>query len=454
MLKRKITRRSMLRTGAGALGAVAIAKSGFPAPAIAQSKPFDGLTLKGASFQHGFFTILQNYIPEFEEMTGMKVEIALSSFPVYNQQADLELSTGGDAFDFVNVTFILGARWVAANLLANLDDFSRNPEFTPADWDPDDFVEGAQVPYRDAAGNTFGYSWEGGAMVMGVGRPDLLKKAGVGVPTTFEELMNAVEAVHGMEDTAGYVAFNLHHWNLPPYVHGFGGDLFKDPPNNITPTLDSPETVQGADFYARLLREFGPQGALGFTEDQAKQTMLDGRAVFNVHASSWVTPILTDPNSKVSDQAIVTRMPAGPAGDFPASNSQGLGIPKNAKNKEAAWEFIKWALSRELSMRIVNDFKHFSLVRRSVIDDPEYRALNLVKGQDLASLYLGVLELPGQGRNYMAYRTVKEFPQIGDPVNKGVERIASGQMSAAESMKIAQEEAVNNLRRVGAKIDL
>jgi len=121
-----ITRRKLLKAGAVGLGVAA-----FPAPLIAQTKPFAGVTLHGASFQHRFFTLLANYIPEFEAQTGMKVDLQLSAFPVYNQQANLELSSGGSAFDFVNVTFILAARWVAAGLLANLDEFTSDPNLTP-----------------------------------------------------------------------------------------------------------------------------------------------------------------------------------------------------------------------------------------------------------------------------------------------------------------------------------
>ena len=166
-----ITRRKLLK--ASAAGA---ALAAFPAPLIAQTKPFAGVTLHGASFQHRFFTLLQKYIPEFEDRTGMKVVLQLSAFPVYNQQANLDLSSGGSAYDFVNVTFILAARWVAAGLLANLDEFTGDPNLTPAEWNPKDFVEGAQVPYRDAKGATYGYSWEGGAMLMGLSRMDLMEK--------------------------------------------------------------------------------------------------------------------------------------------------------------------------------------------------------------------------------------------------------------------------------------
>ena len=96
---RRLSRRTVLKGGAAALSAAA-----FPMPAFAQSKPYSGVTLHGASFQHRFFTLLQNYIPEFEDKTGMKVDLQLSAFPVYNQQANLELSSGGSAYDFCNVT--------------------------------------------------------------------------------------------------------------------------------------------------------------------------------------------------------------------------------------------------------------------------------------------------------------------------------------------------------------
>src|ERR1700721_2629378 len=226
-----VSRRKLLQVSAAALGAAA-----FPMPAIAQAKPFAGVTLHGASFQHRFFTLLQNYIPEFEAESGMKVDLQLSAFPVYKQQANLELASGGSAFDFVNVTFFLAARWVAAGLLANLDEFSSDPNLTPAEWQPKDFVEGAQVPYRDAKGATYGYSWEGGAMVMGVSRMDLMEKKGLKIPKTFAELQQVCAEVNGTDNVNGIVSFQLHHWCLPPYIQGFGGNVFRDPPSDVMPT--------------------------------------------------------------------------------------------------------------------------------------------------------------------------------------------------------------------------
>lgn len=442
-------RRRLLKAAAGA--AAVAATGGLAFPSIAQSKPFNGLKLHGAVYQHGFFNVLKKYIPEFEQQTGMTVDLQVSSFPVYNQQADLELSSGGSAWDFCNVTFILAGRWVQAGLLTNLDDFTKDKKLTAANWNPDDFVLGAQLPYRNKAGHTFGYSWEGGAMLMGVSRTDVMKKRGVEIPTTFDGLMKAAEAINGQEGMSGFVSANQHNWFLPPYVQGFGGDLFVDPPNNITPALDSAPAIQATEFYSTLLSKYSPQGVLGYTEDQARAALISGRSNIFIHSSSWMTAMLTSSDSKVKDTARVARMPAGPKGDFPASNSQGLGIPKNAKNKEAAWAFIQWTLSPELTARIVKDTGHSSICRRSIIQSEEYKRINTINGQDLGRLYLEVLEQPSKTRNYMAYRTVKEFPLVGDVVNKAVERVVSGQMTAAASMKMAQEAAIGSLKRAGAK---
>jgi multiple sugar transport system substrate-binding protein len=218
------------------------------------------------------------------------------------------------------------------------------------------------------------------------------------------------------------------------------------------PTLNAPQAIEAVEYYANLLKNYAPKGVLTYTEDQARQSVLTGRSNIFIHSSAWVTPILLSSDSKVKDTSRVVRMPAGPVHDYPASNSQGLGIPKNAKNRKAAWEFIKWALSPEISMRLVREHGHSSVCRRSIIESEDYRKLNIVNGQDLGALYLEVLELPAKGENYMAYRTVREFPIVGDVINKAVEQVVTGQLSARDAMNAAQEQAVANLRRAGSTL--
>jgi multiple sugar transport system substrate-binding protein len=444
---RAISRRTFIQAATATVGAAAL-----PMPAIAQAKRFAGVTLRAASYQHRFLTILQGYVPEFEQQTGMKVDLQLSAFPAYNKMIAEELSAGGSAFDVVNVTFFLAARWVAAGYLLNLDEFTSDPNLTPPDWKPDDFVDGAQLPYRAAGGGTYGYAWEGGAMVMGISRMDLMARKGLAVPRTFEQLQHVCAEIHGTEDVNGFVDWQLHHWGLMPYLHGFGGNVFRNPPLDVTPTLDSPEAILAVQYYANLLKNYAPRDVLTYTEDRARRSMLAGRSNIFIHSSSWVTPILQSDESRVRETALVTRMPAGPKRNWPAANSQGLGIAKNAKNRVAAWEFIKWALSPEMSRRMLVEHRHSTGCRRSIIQSDAYREINAVKGQDLGALYLDVLELPAKGENYMAYRTVKEFPIVGAAVNRAVERVVTGEASAADAMLAAQNEAEAGLRQAAGTL--
>jgi len=445
----KISRRTFIKTTATAL---ALGTFGKAPLVLGQAKPYQGVTINGASFQHVYGTYLKQYLPEFEEKTGMKVNFELSAFPIYNQRADLELSTKGHAWDFLNITFIYTGRWIGAGWFTNLEPFLQDSNLTPPDWDPDDFASGAQACMRDAQGNRYGFSWEAGAMIMGASRADLIDKAGLKMPTTFDELVQVCEAVNNQDGVKAFVADKLHHWNFPPYLMGFGGSIFKDPPQNLTPTLDTPEAAEAARYYADLLMKYAPDGVLSYTDDQAMTAQLMGRANIRTQAIAWMVPMAKSPKSQVKDTVRYALMPGGPKGNFPGSNSHAFGIPIGARNKKAAWEFIKWALSKEMVRRIAFEKGYSAICRRSVIEDPRYKKNMTLNGIDVASIYVKVLEMGGQ-TGHMKYRTVPVFPQVGDKINKAIERIATRQQSAAEAMKQAQKQAIADLKKGGFKID-
>jgi multiple sugar transport system substrate-binding protein len=182
------------------------------------------------------------------------------------------------------------------------------------------------------------------------------------------------------------------------------------------------------------------------------RAQMAGRAMFRSQAITWLVPLARHEESTVKSTVRYALMPAGPAGNFPGSNSHGLGIPAGSRRKEAAWEFIQWALSKQMLNRIVAEHGYPSVCRRSVIDGEAFRRALTLNGQDVASLYLQVLELGGRS-GYMKYRTVPVFPQVGDQINRGIERIATRQQDAAASMRQAQADAIQVLQRAGVSVD-
>jgi multiple sugar transport system substrate-binding protein len=192
-----VTRRQIMASAAG----VAVM---LPAPAVlGQAKsPYAGTTIRGAAFSLPFHQYLRNYFPEFEQQTGIRVSFDIEAFPIYNQRMDLELSTGGSSYDVIIVTFIYQGKWIAAGWVTDLDEFTTNPNATPAAWDPGDFFPGVEASMRDEKGQTFAYGVEAGAMILAAARADLIDRAGLTLPATMDDVMKVCAAVNGRDGVA------------------------------------------------------------------------------------------------------------------------------------------------------------------------------------------------------------------------------------------------------------
>jgi len=443
-----VTRRDALVTGAGAAAA---AGTVLYAPAvIGQAKPFAGETINVSSFSGPYPKMLASYIPEFEEMTGITVNYETPGFPVYNQRADLELSTGGSAYDVLNVTFIYTARWIGAGWFTPLEEFLNDPNKTPPEFDAADFLPGTLAPMRDKQGQLYGIPWIADAMMAAATRYDLMEKEGLAMPETFEDIVTVAEAMNNKEPgLAGFINENHHGWTFPPYLQAYGGNIFVDPPDNLMPTLDSAEAIEAADFYAGLLKNYGPDGVLSYTYDQAVAALQQGRANYITFNHAFILQAADPAKSKVADTVSFSLMPAGPIGRRPGLAVHAFGIPVGSRKKDAAWEFIKWSLAKDTMERVMNEKGYGSVTRKSLIESPEFKQRMLVNGIDMADLYVKTIDISADG--YMTYRTVAVYPQVDKQLDKAIENIVSGQMSAADAMRLAQENSLSDLKRAGIK---
>ena len=66
-------------------------------------------------------------------------------------------------------------------------------------------------------------------------------------------------------------------------------------------------------------------------------------------------------------------MPKGPAAHASATFGDGIGCVSMSKNKEAAYLYCQWAVSKEMGARLVQSGSGVSF-RNSVLDDPAMRA--------------------------------------------------------------------------------
>ncbi|MCB1991544.1 MAG: extracellular solute-binding protein [Geminicoccaceae bacterium] len=442
----RMSRRSLLGSTA-ALGSTLILPG--KAPAQGGAKPFAGTTLNISSWSAPYAKWLQEYLPEFTELTGIEVNYDTPGFAVYNQQVDLELSTGGSAYDVANITFIYTSRWIGAGWFTPLDDFYNDPNKTPDEFDAADFLNGTQLPMRDAEGRTYGFSWVADAMHAGASRFDIMEEAGFGMPKSFDELMAMVPEIHKVKGVSAFTAENHHGWIFPPIMQAFGGNVFVDPPHNIMPALDTPEVHEASRWYVDLQNNYGPDGWLAQTYDQTVNVLKQGRANYCLFNQPFLMQ-MGAPDSKTKETCAFAMYPEGPKGTFPGLAVHGWGIPTGARNKDASWEFIKWAVGKDLMMRMLEEKGYGAVTRRSVIESPKFKEVNMVNGYDVGDIYLRTIGLAEQG--HMAYRTVHVYPQANAQINKAIEMIASGQATPEEAWRQAQENAIADIRRAGVDL--
>ena len=131
-VQQRLRRRQLLASAAGGAGLLTLPGK---APAQGGAKKLSGVTLNVSCWSSSYPKFLTDYIPEFEQATGAKVNYETPSFPIYNQRMDIELSTKSDAHDVVNVTFIYSGRWIGAGWVIPLTDYINDPTKTPAGWD-------------------------------------------------------------------------------------------------------------------------------------------------------------------------------------------------------------------------------------------------------------------------------------------------------------------------------
>ncbi len=155
-------------------------------------------------------------------------------------------------------------------------------------------------------------------------------------------------------------------------------------------------------------------------------------------------------DSKVANTCNFPMCPTGPKGRFPGVATHGWGIPAGAKNKDAVWQFITWAMSKPTIRRMVVERGDSSITRRSLIDSPEFKCKLNVNGHDIVKLYLDTIDLGAHG--YMKYRTIYVYPQVDQQIDIAIQNIASGQMAAKEAMQRAQHNSLAELKRAGLKL--
>lgn len=330
---------------------LSVIAAGFVSLGVAQEfdwRRFEGTEIRFMMNQHPFTDFLAPLVPEFEELTG--IDVTLETFPEdqFRQRRLLEASSGAETLDgYMIMPGQVGAQYLGAGWVRYLDDFIADPALTNPDLDLDDFFAGAMSTFENEDG-IYGLPLQIESSLLFY-RSDLFAEAGLeGPPETMEELRAYAEALHG-DDVAGFAmrgqgaAATSQIVNL---LYSFGGEWLNE---DGTSALDSPESIAALEFYADLLRNYGPPGPANLHWPEVTSLYAQGQVAMIFDANVFRS-IMEDPEQAIDvvrENTLYAPLPAGPAGRVPAVLVWGLSVNHASENPEAAWYFIQWALSKE-----------------------------------------------------------------------------------------------------------
>jgi multiple sugar transport system substrate-binding protein len=283
------------------------------------------------------------------------------------------------AYDVVGVH----TAWQASitRYLEPLNSYIKKDKTDPADW----FGTAGVNAVTDNK-HIIGFPIRGPGAEMFYYRKDLFEKAGLKVPTNREELLDAARKLT-VKDASGKViqygfairAGDSYNSTCELADHLFTHGIYYLSPDNkkVNPHLRSKGTIDTLNYLATFWKEGLVPSPLGWVTDDNHGLMMQGKLAMCFESTSRVNMYNDTTKSQVAGKIGYAVLPLG-KGPYP-SRTFGfhwmLGIDKNSRSKEGAYEFVKFIASekiqREMAFKESNDPSNLK-----VLMDPEYQKIN------------------------------------------------------------------------------
>lgn len=396
---------------------------------------FEGTELNLLLSEHPFSNAIEERIPEFEELTGITVNLETLSETDYMVKLLTELQSGSGSYDAFMTSQPMNYQYAAAGWIEDLQPWVEDETRTSPDWDFDDFYP-ALIDSLRWDKTEFGGAGEGGLWAIPVNeegyalfyRKDILEANGIAVPQTIDELIAAAAQLDGTEfegkQISGFVSRGDKTY---PTLNPFSTFLLAHGAQDIVDgkaAVNSPEAVAAAEDWVELM-QYAPEAASTYTWYEAQQDFIAGNAAFYIDADHMAPDF---EKSAIGGKVGYALPPEGPEGRGSSMWVWSLGMNASSPNKDAAWQFIQWASSKE-SLTSAIELGNMNPTRMSVGEGPEMAAATEGWGE-YNEIWQQILSDYAQ----WAYTPSATWPEVGDIWTTELQAAVLSQKEVQEAM--------------------
>ena len=350
----KVSRRAAIK------GSFAAGIAAATWPVGAQGNPFarfKGTTLVVNFPAHPHFDAAIKALPEFTSETGIKVEVDKLQYLKMRDKQLLEMSKPGNGdYDLLAYVVFWKTEYHGKGLVEVLDGYFKRADLALPGYDFKDLitgyveniglVEGVKGYLAGPDAKLIGVPFGSETSVLGY-RRDVFEKRSLKAPATYQELGALLDQLPKVEPGMGALASRgqtghqvVHAWLL--HMAPLGGRIFDD---KWQPIFNNEAGVKAAEFLKKVI-DTGPKGGASFGFDEMKNAFLQGNAAMFLDSIAVAGETDDPAKSKIAGKVAWALHPAGmrrgsQTGGF------GIAIPRNAKNKEAAFLLMQWLTSKK-----------------------------------------------------------------------------------------------------------
>jgi len=375
-------------------------------------------------------------------------DVEIKPTPIQASEGDyfakiaLALKSKDTAPDIVTEdTFMINSD-ASAGYLTPLDDRLKGWE----DWTNGSFIESMKKGVTASDGKVYGVPYNTDSRGLWYNK-NIFKQAGLPenwVPKTWDDVLNAARTVQqkagsdvvpiwmNMGKATGE-ATSMQTYEM--LLYGTGERLYDDKSGKWI--VKSQGIIDALNFVATVNKEkLGPplskvlNGQAGNTS--SREYLPKGKLAISLDGS-WITGNYLEngaaPWPEYKDVLGFAPMPTSKGqapGSITLAGGWALSIPSNAQHKDEAWDFIKFALNKENTEKLVIASGNIT-VRADVAKDPEYTKMPF---NEIATEYLKNAEFrPAQDK----------YPEVSTQIQTMVESVASGTSPETAAAKYAQD---------------
>lgn len=398
------------------------------------AEPYKGITIGAPFLDRPGYRAAAAMLPEFEEATGIKVNVEVMPYENSREKQVLDFTGGTGLYDIVLVDVVWIGEFAASGWVAPMSKFIDNAALSDPALNLPGFFPILLESFGTWDGVVYGLPFDNYSGLMYYNKKMLADAGLEAPPATWADLKDVYGPALTKNDMYAYALQSRRGEtqsadSFMRMVWAFGGSLLKE--DTFEPNLSSPESLAGLNFRQELMSVMPPD-IVEWDHDETVQGLAQGRVgVINEWSAFYAT--LSNPEtSTITDNLGITIEPEGPGGRKPALGGFSLAVNSaSAEEKQAAaWLFIQWVTSEAMAKRYIEEGGVSG--RTAVYEDA-----------DLQAKYPYFTPLVESWNNYgnAVFRPrFPEWPQMSEIIAQTGSEIQLGSVSVEDGVKTIEEQ--------------